>query len=105
MRTFVSLFSKAQYDFALNHEIPLINPFKYFGDVTVDVLVMNLGNFEDLELAQLSFSVVELLIIVTQANYREDEMLAYQKLLSHHARAVQTFAAEDEKRDAPDDYV
>ena len=81
LKILVSLFGKTQYDFTLNHEIPLINPFKYFTDVSLDVLVMNLGNFEDLELVQLSFAVVEHLVIATQANYREDDMLAYQKLL------------------------
>lgn len=49
MRIFVALFTKTQYDFNLNQEVPLINPFTYFAEVGIDVMVLDLGDGEDLE--------------------------------------------------------
>jgi len=71
LRIFAVLFSKTQYDFNLNQEMPLINPFRYFTDVSIDAMVLDLGynnnngELEDLEQIQLAFSVVEHLVIVT----------------------------------------
>jgi len=65
LRVFVALFSKTQYDFNLNQEMPLVDPFKYFADVSLDAVVLGLGEPEDLEEAELAFAVVEHVVIAT----------------------------------------
>jgi hypothetical protein len=65
LRIFVALFSKTQYDFDLNQEMPLINPFRYFAGVSMDAMVLDLGEPEDIEQVDLAFSVVEHLVIAT----------------------------------------
>ena len=64
-------------------EMPYINPFRYMSAIRLEVLALNMQDFNDIELMKLSFRVVEHIIIVTQANYSPTQVVEFTKLLDH----------------------
>ena len=78
--------SRMKYDFTLNREIPLINPFKYMRSMNFDILGINLSNGEEIEMRSLTLKCVELLVIITSQNTTKEEADQYQNILEHNSK-------------------
>ena len=55
--------------------MPYINPFKFMKSLNIETLYANMTMYEDTEFLKLVFAVVEQIIIVTQANYSESNIV------------------------------
>jgi len=72
--TIVEIFSQTRYDFSLNQEVPFVDPFKYLPDFNLDLIIINLSSgVTTKQLYMLGFRLIEVIIIVTQANYNPED--------------------------------
>jgi hypothetical protein len=51
--------------------------------IKLEVIALNMQQNSEIELMKLAFRVVEHIIIVTQANYTESQVVEFTKLLDH----------------------
>lgn len=79
LRILMDLLSKRFYDFTSNYELPLINPLRYFHDFDYDALILGLVDAGDRDVQRLTFSCLELFILVSEQNGNDDELLSIVK--------------------------
>ena len=79
LRILIDLLSKRFYDFTSNYELPLINPLRYFHEFDYDSLLLGLVEPNDRDVQGLTFSCLELFVVVSEQNGNDDELQSIVK--------------------------
>mmetsp|Transcript_2916 Transcript_2916/g.4502 ORF Transcript_2916/g.4502 Transcript_2916/m.4502 type:complete len:132 (+) Transcript_2916:275-670(+) len=90
MKTFLQLFELRRYDFTLNTEIPLVNPFTYFKTLDFEIFALNLNDFKNPTFLDLTYRCIEYLLILTQSNYSKADLIHFADL-----RSLKQFMEQD----------
>ena len=74
---YTRILGKTRYDFRINAEMPYINPMTYFNNIDLVTLSINLHEHQKLDLLNLTFTVIEYIVIVTQSNFLKENLVTF----------------------------